>query len=202
MFWRIVLVSFVGGMLINAAVYGPSRQVLAQPATTVEAPKWDLGDRWTWQRGKDEITWTIVGTAGGYAVQQKFGSDTSTVHLALDFSSKDVHFAQVQFPLTPGKEWTNTVEGIGPISKQPTKWNVKRKVEGMESVTVPAGAFDAVRISGHHCNLANGYCGDFMAWYAPKAKQVAKIMWPNSDYWLASQRGASQVLVSYELHNP
>ncbi len=198
---RFVLVSFIAGVLIAAELHGISPRALAQQAILFEAPKWDLGDRWTWQLGKDEITLTVLGTSGGYAVQQKAGSEVGTYHFALDFSSKDFHYLPVQFPLTVGKEWMYTLEGK--YSGRPATWNIKRKVEGMDSITVPAGTFDAVRISGHHCNITSGgYCGDFVAWYAPKTKQVAKVTWTSSDYWPQIRRGLSQLLVSYELRNP
>jgi hypothetical protein len=200
MFSRIILVTFVGGILVGAAVHGPAPRVLAQPAA-VEAPKWDLGDRWTWQRGSDEIIVTVAGTTGGYAVQEKIGSSTSMYHYASDFSSADVHFSQFQFPLTLGKAWMYRIEGTA-SNGQPAKWNISRKVEGMESVTVPAGTFDVVRISGRHCNVAKGNCGDFVVWYAPKAKNAARIITANADYWPGSLRGFNQVLVSYEVHNP
>jgi len=196
---RLMFVLLVNGMLIASGIPGPAHRVSGQQPIGVEAPKWDLGDRWTWQRGNDQITWTVVGTSGGYAVQSKSGSDTSTTHLGLDFSSREVHFVQLQFPLTVGKEWIYSIEGVTPGGRA-VKWDIKRKVEAMESIAVPAGTFDAVRVSGHHC--VGAYCGDFVAWYAPKAKQVAKITWSNADYWFGSQRGLSQVLVSYELHTP
>ena len=85
---------------------------------------------------------------------------------------------------------------------QPAKFDVKRKVEGLESVTVPAGTFDAVRISGNHCNLTHGGCGGFIVWYALKAKYVAKITWASSRYWPGSLQGQDQVLLSYEVHSP
>ena len=191
---------FVGGILVGAAIHGPKPLVLAQPAATVEAPKWDLGDRWTYQRGKNEFTLTVVGTSGGYVVRQT-GSNTGTFHYDSDLSSKDVHFGQFQFPLKVGKEWTNPLEGIA-LNGQPAKWNTKRKVEGMESVTVPAGTFDAVRMSARECNLTYGDCGDYVIWYAPKAKQVAKITWTNANYWPGFVKGLNQVLVSYEVHSP
>jgi hypothetical protein len=72
----------------------------------------------------------------------------------------------------------------------------------MESVTVPAGTFDAVRISGHHCNPTNGRCGDFVVWYAPMVRNVVKVTWSGTDYWSPRLRGTTQALTSYQVSNP
>ena len=181
MYSRTVLVSLVGGILVGVALHGASTRISAQQAT-VEAPKWDLGDHWTWQRGNGEITATVVGTSGGYAVQVKSGTGTSMVHYTFDLSSTDTPFINYQFPLSVAKEWTYTLEGTYAGS--------------------PAIAFDTVRVSGHHCNITRGYCGDFVTWYAPKAKQAVRTTWTSSKYWPVDLNGLNQVLVSYELHNP
>jgi hypothetical protein len=90
-----------------------------------------------------------------------------------------------------GKEWAYIVEGT--YSGRAVKWKIDRKVEAMESVTVPAGTFDALRIPGHDCNLTLGGCGDFIVWYAPKVKNFAKIIWTSDRFWPPDLRGASQV---------
>jgi uncharacterized protein DUF3108 len=101
-----------------------------------------------------------VGTTNGYAMRVEVGADTRVLHYNADFSSPDVHFNQFQFPFTVGKTWSYEVNGT--YNGRAMKWMVQRKVEAMESVTIPAGSFDAVRISGHHCNTTESGCGDFV----------------------------------------
>lgn len=199
---RSVLVSAFIGLLISALVGGASSRTAAQPAVSLEAPKWDIGDRWTWQLGKDTITSVVIGVTGGYVTQEKGDdpSDNRTLHFGPDLSSTDTHIEQFQFPMVVGKTWAYIVEST--YSGRPTKFKIDRKVEAMDSLTVPAGTFDALRITGHDCNLTTGGCGDFIVWYASKAKNFAKIAWGKDRFWGKDLNGASQVLISYELHNP
>lgn len=188
-------------MMLGTGVVQDVTSVSAQQVTSIDAPVWSLGDHWTWQRGKDQVSNTVVGTSSGYAVRYESGADVSMNHYNPDFSSPDVHFLQYQFPLTIGKTWSYMVSGT--YNGRAYTWRIERKVEAMESVTVPAGTFDSVRISGHHCNTSDGYCGDFVVWYAPKVRNAVKITWKvASRYWPPSQNGISQMLLSYQLANP
>jgi hypothetical protein len=192
-----VIIVFV---VLGTRIAADGVRVFAQQgAISIDAPAWRLGDQWTWQRGKDQVSSTLVGTTGDYTFRVQIGSDTSMSHYSLDFSSRDAHFTQFQFPLTAGKEWSYVIDGT--FNGRAFTWVVHRKVEAIESTTVPAGTFDAVRISGHHCNVTVGGCGDFVVWYAPQVRQAAKITWDTS-YWPPSLRGLTQVLVSYQLSNP
>lgn len=195
-----LLVLLIVVVVVGAGVADVAVPVSAQQATSIDAPVWSLGDHWTWQFGKDQISNTVAGTTGGYAVRYESGSDTSMTHYNADFSSPDAAYLQYQFPLTIGKTWSYEIEGT--YNGRAVKWVVQRKVEAMETVTVPAGTFDAVRISGHHCNTTLGGCADFIVWYAPKVKNAVKASWSASRYWPLSRRGVTQVLVSYQFGNP
>ena len=96
--------------------------------------------------------------------------------------------------------------------------------EGVVSITVPGGTFEAVRIFGRSHSLggigspypgvATGLQfegpggaiaapdrGDFVVWYAPQVKQVVRITWQGRGFWPVQYEGASLLLVSYKLHN-
>jgi len=199
---RIVRIGLMPGfLLIGLIVGGVVPRIAAQTAaTTLEAPKWTMGDHWTWRRGGDVVTATVVDASAGYLVMEKDGADASFYHYAPDLSSTDSHFTQLQFPMSVGDEWRYTIER--PDKKQSAKWIIGRRVEAMDSVTIPAGTFDTFRVAGRHCNVALNVCGDFVAWYAPQVKNVVKITWTASNYWPPDLRGMSQVLLSYGVRAP
>jgi hypothetical protein len=208
-------------------------QVPAQQTIALGAPKWDVGDQWAWQIGNDQITWTVLSASGEYAVQEKSATETGIFHVAADFSSTSAssayflpQFYELQFPLALGKAWTYT-KRVGAAGSTPgaagagVEVEVTRITEGVVSITVPAGTFEAVRIFGRSQVLDPGtgspysgtegpgvlqypamFSGDFVVWYAPQVKQVVRITWRGRRFWPAHYDGASLLLVSYKLHNP
>ena len=229
--WRIVLIPLVCAILVSWAAHGMSPQVLAQETIALGAPKWDVGDQWTWQIGNDQITWTVLSAGSEYVVQEKSARETGIFRVAADFSSTSPssayflpQFYELQFPLALGKAWTYTKRvdvggstGLGGATAVGVE--VTRITEGVVSITVPGGTFEAVRIFGrsHALDPAIGspytglpgmvgavvLTGDFFTWYAPQVKQVVRITWRTSRrFWPAQYEGASLVLVSYKLHNP
>src|SRR6516164_5230949 len=135
-------------------------QALAQQTIALGAPKWDVGDQWTWQTGNDQITWTVLSAGGEYAVQEKSARETGIFHVAADFSSTSAssayflpQFYELQFPLALGKAWKYT-KRVGAAGSTPgatgagVEVEVTRITEGVVSITVPGGTFEAVRIFG------------------------------------------------------
>jgi hypothetical protein len=211
-------------------------QVLAQQTMALGAPKWDVGDEWAWQIGNDQITWTVLSAGGEYVVQEKSVRERGVFRVAADFSSTSgssgyflPQFYELQFPLALGKTWTSTKRV--PVGSTAASVEVTRITEGVVSITVPGGTFEAVRIFGRSHMLgpttvgtpvgvgpvtspypgvagAGNYSepvvlsGDFVIWYAPQVKQVVRITWRGRRYWPAQYDNASLDLVSYKLHNP
>jgi hypothetical protein len=225
--WRIVLIPLVSVILVSWAALGMAPQVLAQQTVALGAQKWDAGDQWTWQIGNDQITWTVLSAGGEYVVQEKSAREAGIFHVAADFSSTSAssayflpQFYELQFPLALGKAWTNTKRVGARSTAAGVEVEVTRITEGVVSITVPGGTFEAVRIFGRsHALGGNGSPypglagpgnyffppsdrGDFVVWYAPQVKQVVKITWQGRRFWPAQYEGASLLLVSYKLHNP
>jgi len=151
-----VLIPLVGAILAGSAAHGMAPQALAQQTIALGAPKWDVGDQWTWQIGNDQITWTVLSAGGEYVVQEKSATETGVFHVAADFSSISAssayflpQFYELRFPLALGKAWTSTkrVATVGSINSAGDV-EVTRITEGVVSITVPGGTFEAVRISG------------------------------------------------------
>ena len=235
--WRIVLIPLVGAILASWVAHGMAPQVLAQETIALGAPKWDVGDQWVWQIGNDQITWTVLSASGEYVVQEKSAREKGVFRVAADFSSTSApsayflpQFYELQFPLALGKAWTSTKRVVGAVGSPAAgvEVEVTRIPEGVVSITVPGGTFDAVRIYGRSHVLgpttvgapiamgspypgvagAGNYSepvllsGDFFIWYAPQVKQVVKITWRGRRFWPAQYDNASLLLVSYKLHNP
>ncbi len=214
--WRIVLIPLVSVIVVSSAAHGMAPQVLAQPTISLEAPKWDVGDHWAWRIGDDPITWTVLDASREYAVMEKSARETGIIHIAANFSSTREsssyflpQFYQLQFPLALGKVWTYTTKGFMGFFGNASDFEVTRINEGVVSITVPAGTFDTVRIYGRFRSMqpnvlgTGGWAtiGDFIVWYAPKVKQVARITWQGY-IWKPQYNGANLLLVSYKLLNP
>ena len=89
-------------------------------------------------------------------------------------------YPALQFPLEPGKQWSGAVQwdsGSGTLRHQLTA-----QVAGWERVAVPAGSFDAVRItvrgyiseSGSRNYYAQSGSISNVIWYAPAVGQIVK----------------------------
>jgi len=82
-----------------------------------------------------------------------------------------------QFPLSEGSKWSGrvTILYAGPA---PLHQEFEARAEGWERVTVPAGTFDAIRISvrGHFSVTGVAASGDVtdVYWYAPAVRQFVK----------------------------
>ncbi len=213
--WRIVLIPLVGVIVVSSAAHGMAPQVLAQPTISLEAPKWDVSDHWAWRIGDDQVTWTVLDASREYAVLEKSARETGIIHIAANFSSTRksssllLPFYQLQFPLALGKVWTYTTKSVMGFFGSVSDYEVTRITEGVVSITVPAGTFDSVRIYGRVRSMQpltfGGQTptaqGDFIVWYAPKVKQVARITWQGY-IWQPQYNGANLLLVSYKLLNP
>ena len=71
-------------------------------------------------------------------------------------------------------------------------------VEAYEPVSVPAGTFDAFRVKGKQCNTTKNVCGDFLIWYAPRARMYVKISWAEARYWGNFSKKSTELL-SFQL---
>jgi hypothetical protein len=141
-------------------------------AQSVNAPAIKAGDTWTyrettekgpsgWNQSRDEVTISRVTSSSIYYASKPSGSTQPPRELisGLDWSRvRDVNGKEtvvnrpLVFPLTAGKSWE-----IEYTEQHPTKvhkseqWNSKYTVVGFETIEVPAGKFNAVKVEaeGH-----------------------------------------------------
>lgn len=86
-------------------------------------------------------------------------------------------------PLRGGKTWETEWETENP--RQTTRWRGKTQVMGVETVTVPAGTFQAFKLQfeGSYNGSARVGTGSWTGsrketvWYSPEAKRMVKSQW-------------------------
>jgi hypothetical protein len=168
----------------------------AQPSSPVDRPAFAAGDQWVMRRidlwtnretartryevsKLDRDGMTIVrggagGSDGAAATQEAVAVDPATLTFADPRRSGPR--VDLAFPLAIDKEWTTEFkEPLDMVPGQLVPHTRVARVERWESVTVPAGTFDALRIA--YVDRVMLFAGDgiFPAyinetlWYAPQA---------------------------------
>jgi hypothetical protein len=165
------------------------------------APVYRVGDRWSY-RAQDGFrvltTWnetreiTAIGPDGiTVRVTQKGPNVDNTrveqwaapgiVRTGALFDDETRRFAaplkRFDFPLVPGKAWNQFVDNFNDTTKNEGQINHFVRVRGWETVTTPAGTFDAIRLNiltrlddedfwryATECN--------YVLWYAPAARAM------------------------------
>jgi len=196
---RMSLIIVVGlvvllGLVVLGRAYFAGQSGFANP------PKWAAGDQWTWHNSDGpDVSFSVLRVQPDwYDVQVRTRANTTTIRIGQDLSLQNADWFRFQWPLTPGHTWVYQVTGT--TNGRNVTWQGTARAAAVESVTVPAGTFEAVRIDGRHCNLTGGGCGTFTMWYAPKAKYVVKLLVGNTPYWIPAVRGFRQELLSYQVH--
>lgn len=169
----------------------------AQPLTRADRPEVKVGDTWVYQNSdartgekRPELTLTakevttdniVLETDTG--ARRTYTRDFNIIEIksgdTVTFSAKP-NWTFYQFPLEVGKKWEAQWETTS--TRQTIRWQGKTQVEGVETVTVPAGTFQAfkLRFEGYYNGRQQIGGGSFTgfrketAWYSPDAKRVVK----------------------------
>lgn len=147
--------------------------------TLLEAPRWRLGEWWTYTMtdgftgGTYEFTRVVVGedrAAGNYLVGfpvESFSNDVMLFHIPgygdiaqsnLAYETHDAYFQMLDFPLTDGKEWEAEFEGTG---------------KGPALVTVDGGKANIELISPNY---------NVQATYDPEIGEISEMTINNGTY--------------------
>jgi hypothetical protein len=191
-FFPVALISFVA-------------PALAQMSFPIERPVLGAGDTFTFQR-RDLANNTIIGTqtvtigAGsesGYAVTVDKNLDfnaTPVEEFSLDLGwrgkidGKPSDAKWLDFPLTAGKAWKSHALWKNPIGAIGDE-DIDYTVVGIETITVPAGTLEAVKVHGTGWwqmtgmsvqggvgrPSAKGQTQMMDVWYSPQMKAIIKI---------------------------
>jgi hypothetical protein len=162
---------------------------LATTAVAGPGPTWTVGDEWSyrWQspEGKGTFVWVVdrFDKADGIdSVVIRSGSRESFYRLedgALRHSTVngrvetrfDPPLLSLPFPLEVGKRWNPEFTRESPIARQTTEMLLECRIDGEETMTVPAGTFQTFHVI---CNNQRSKSLNFELWYAPDVGNMIK----------------------------
>ncbi|MEI7447357.1 MAG: hypothetical protein WCK28_20895 [Burkholderiales bacterium] len=191
---RRALLAAAAALPACAAVPGAAPPTGPVPSGTLPAPVARVGDRWRYRivdrytdAWVDEPTWEVV--EAGDLLRLKISPRRSTPSHALEerFASPWVALTEVVFgsaypfrdpvpivpaPLEYGRLVSTATTYVDPAAPRPRRWSQQVRVGGWESVTVPAGRFDCLRIGRTIAyedpdGGRNGATRSDTLWYAP-----------------------------------
>jgi hypothetical protein len=167
----------------------------------VEAPVWNVGDKWVFTEGNievvgaDEKTYTLNFSKDICIHQSKgfekiiFDKSTLTRIYGLKGNKREKYAASggriLNFPFYPGKKWhyttyTEILTG-GLKGTMQSSFNAF-KVLGWENVKVQAGNFRTIKLEHFAEITAVRVSGAAIYWYAPEVKYFVKCQYDTS-YW-------------------
>lgn len=177
-----------------------------------EAPQFSVGD-WYLKDGTDGevLQTTIAVDSAGMRVETRESGETQHYDPQLnvyrnDADSWSVYFEpsimKYSFPLFVGKEWTGVftvrTERADGLTLAPDRIEYRCRVECIERVTVPAGAFETFKASCERKDLGDGSHQRETYWFAPVAgisvRQVKEEFHPERG-WI---QYAETTLLDYE----
>ena len=177
--------------------------------TAIEAPVFAVDDSWEYQRadGSRDVTRIVELLPDGGSVtirdsepKTRFVKDKHLVNRKIEgeFSGDPRRYMGwqfIDFPMAPGKKFSYSVKGsIAPFEMEVrgVKW---------ENITVPAGAFEALKIDVCYYNVTSRWrgCGQ-THWYAPQAKAFIKRRTPAG--WAQALLATDFELVRFTLASP
>ncbi len=179
----------------------------------VEAPVWNVGDKWTYKDATGGI-WTnevvevkedlFIGKRGEFQDLVAYDRKTMNMKYMIDTSGRRIKSTSVlrklwDFPIIIGKKWTDRTTSPPLGGTGDVNFLHEFKVEGIEEVTTPAGTFKAYRIHYKQKNLSSGRDGWIRFWYSPEAKAWVKRVSEESGFWARFITARNAELISYEL---
>lgn len=181
----------------------------------VEAPVWNVGDRWTYKRA-DGVTWTdevvdvkedvFILKVRGSRDLKAYDKKTMNVKYLIEEGGKQVESDSgrrnlLYFPLFVGKKWADTSYAYATTevrkSRGKTIFIHDFRIEGVEEVTTAAGAFKAYKIYYEETSRKTNASGWMRYWYSPEAKTWVKREVDKRRFWGTWAKDAE--LISYEL---
>lgn len=179
----------------------------------VEAPVWNVGDRWIY-KNNDGYTWSIevVDAEDNFYItnvegrRELFVFDKSTLNERFFIEpgvggrrkeSTGTLRKLFDFPIFVGKEWIDTTEAIPHSGYKKVTYKCEYKIEGTEEVSTPIGTFTAFKILYTQTNMKSMRSGWKRFWYSPEVKSWIKQEVEKTKYW--SYQAQDAELISYKL---
>ncbi len=174
--------------------------LIAWAQEKIEAPIWNLGDKWVFTKGYIEVvdidqnSYTLNFSKDTCPNEnkglEKIIFDKSTLNriytLKKDKREKYILTQRriLNFPLNFGKEWKDTgtfTPLVGPSKGVTTDLSEVYKVLGWENVKIQAGNFKSIKLE-YTQETVMKYFGKIIYWYVPEVKYFVKCQ-PDKIYW-------------------
>lgn len=169
-----------------------SKSVPGSGGVVAEAPSFKIGDEWRWEGGEYPAFSRVVALEGDGSVVDsntdvscrdgcRYVRDRNT-NITSGRSGKGepayvAGLKLLEFPLTVGKEWTQSKDLRRLSDGRTDPYVMSWKVEAFEEVTVKAGTFRAFRISWYQENRGpSSWTGKSTLWWSPEAKAFVKLL--------------------------
>lgn len=163
---------------------------VAEASPLVPLPEIKVGDQWKldtrdlYNNQLKSSSYMVVTAVS--ATRLDFDADGTTGFMTpaltvLDSptATNDTGYEFLRFPLEVGKKWDFKTQWRNKRSGATGKSEFEVTVVGSESVTVAAGAFDAIKLRAiGQMSMASGYWKvTLLYWYAPQARQIVRFEW-------------------------
>ena len=173
----------------------------------VPAPKYQVGEKWTWRDEKgNERTREVVGFEGDLAaikwsnprsqpdregtlffdsdwvIRKALRPDGSVITQQGAGIYTTVGQRLLDFPLQVGKTWERSYLAQ-PRTGTLQPYLHRYRVISCEEIAVPAGKFSALKVELENHNIRSGRSGVVYNWFSPEAKNYIKSQIVPSRYW-------------------
>jgi hypothetical protein len=181
---------------------------------TIEAPVWNVGDRWTYKSVTGN-TWTnqvleikedlyILKPGGGHSLNG-YDKKSMNVKSITEEDGKavetDFHLRKLfDFPISVGKKWSDVTTfypSSGVTRQGKIIYDHDFQVKDIQEVTTPAGRFKAYRIHYSQKRRNSRKSGWVDFWYSPEIKNWIKREAEKGSYWGKTTWAKDAALVSY-----
>lgn len=157
-----------------------SRPIDKETTFTATAPKYNVGDEWTFkhvQRGSYTLKViaieknNIVTTQSDRGFREYRDANFTINKVEGDVSGQTTTGSRLlDFPLFVGKSWKY------PIQDRNFSGETAVRIIGYEKITTPAGSYDAFKLEGKWFVHPSFRGGTIQYWYAPSVKQIIKLI--------------------------
>jgi hypothetical protein len=181
---------------------------------TIEAPVWNVGDRWTYKSVTGN-TWTnqvleikedlyILKPGGAHSLNgydKKSMNVKSIIEESARVLESDSSLRKLfDFPMSVGKKWsdvTTAYPATGETRQGKIVFDHDFQVKDIQEVTTPAGRFKAYRIHYSQKGRNSRKSGWVDFWYSPEIKNWIKREAEKGPYWEKTTWARDAELVSY-----
>lgn len=193
----------VRALLIAIVAGSVTAEAADRSQGAVDAPQLRAGDQWTYRvvdgyrqkrtwdethvvtnAGSDTITIAVTATStNGSGSREESWTAPGVVRIGTITGFETKHFdpalIRYRFPLTSGEKWSQRVRDSGKPPGPYGDISFKANVVGHETVSTPAGSFDAVKIryvyqlDDESLNNYPTQC-EYTVWYAPSVGSAVK----------------------------